>query len=72
VDLYIHPNVFMPQCLLRQHKDNFLYIIQVYLQSVQVLSVNWLKEVDECLVEGRSLALGRIGSGARCDLVGQL
>jgi hypothetical protein len=35
----------------------FLFIIPVYLQSVQVLSVNWLKEVDECLGEGRSLAL---------------
>jgi hypothetical protein len=29
----------------------------VYLQSVQVHSGNWLKEVDECLGEGRSLAL---------------
>jgi hypothetical protein len=25
------------------------FIIPVYLQSVQVHSVNWLKEVDECL-----------------------
>jgi hypothetical protein len=33
------------------------FIIPVYLQSVQVHSVNWLKEVDECLGEGRSLAL---------------
>jgi hypothetical protein len=32
-------------------------IIPVYLQSVQAHSVNWLKEVDECLREGRSLAL---------------
>jgi hypothetical protein len=34
-----------------------LFIIPVYLQSVQVHSVNWLKEVDECLGEERSLAL---------------
>jgi hypothetical protein len=33
------------------------FIIPVYLQSVQVHSVNWLKEVDECLGEGCSLAL---------------
>jgi hypothetical protein len=33
------------------------FIIPVYLQSVQVNSVNWLKEVDECVGEGRSLAL---------------
>jgi hypothetical protein len=33
------------------------FIISVYLQSVHVHSVNWLKEVDECLGEGRSLAL---------------
>jgi hypothetical protein len=31
------------------------FIIPVYLQSVQVYSVNWLKEVDECLGEGRDL-----------------
>jgi hypothetical protein len=37
---------------------NFFYIIiPVYLESVQLNSVNWLKEVDECLGEGRSLAL---------------
>jgi hypothetical protein len=40
---------------------NFFYIIPVYLQSVQVHSVNWLKEVDECL-----------GLVARCDLSGRL
>jgi hypothetical protein len=34
----------------------YFFIIPVYLQSVQVHSVNWLKEVDECLGEGRSLA----------------
>jgi hypothetical protein len=33
------------------------FIIPVYFQSVQVHSVNWLKEADECLGEGRSLAL---------------
>jgi hypothetical protein len=33
------------------------FIIPIYLQSVQVHSVNWLKEADECLGEGRSLAL---------------
>jgi hypothetical protein len=33
------------------------FIIPVYLQSVKVHSENWLKEVDECLGEGRSLAL---------------
>jgi hypothetical protein len=33
------------------------FIIPVYLQSVQLHSVNWLKEVDECLGEGRSLTL---------------
>jgi hypothetical protein len=33
------------------------FIIPAYLESVQVHSVNWLKEVDECLGEGRSLAL---------------
>jgi hypothetical protein len=32
----------------------FFLIIPVYLQSVQVHSVNWLKEVYECLGEGRS------------------
>jgi hypothetical protein len=37
--------------------DRFFFIIPVYLQSVQVHSVDWLKEVDECLGEGRSLAL---------------
>jgi hypothetical protein len=30
------------------------FIIAVYLQSVQVHSVNWLKEVVDCLGEGRS------------------
>jgi hypothetical protein len=35
----------------------FFLIILVYLQSVQVHSVNWLKEVGEFLGEGRSLAL---------------
>jgi hypothetical protein len=33
------------------------FIIPVYLQYVQVHSVNWLKGVDECLGEGRSLAV---------------
>jgi hypothetical protein len=33
------------------------FIVPVYLQSVQIHSVNWLKEVDECLGEGCSLAL---------------
>jgi hypothetical protein len=33
------------------------FIIPVYLQSVQVHSVNWLKEVGDCLGEGRLLAL---------------
>jgi hypothetical protein len=41
--------------------SNFLtrdfFNIPVYLQSVQVHSVNWLKEVNECLGEGGSLAL---------------
>jgi hypothetical protein len=36
---------------------SFFFIIPVYLQSVQVHSINWLKEVDEGLGEGRSLAL---------------
>jgi hypothetical protein len=44
---------------LQSTQDTF-FIIPVYLQSVQVHSVNWLKEVDECLGEGRSLV--------RCDL----
>jgi hypothetical protein len=35
----------------------FFIIIPDYLQYVQVHSVNWLKEVDECLGEGRLLAL---------------
>jgi hypothetical protein len=35
----------------------FIIIIPVYLQAVQVHSVNRFKEVDECLGEGRSLAL---------------
>jgi hypothetical protein len=33
------------------------FIIPAYLQFVQVHSVNWLKDVDEWLGEGRSLAL---------------
>jgi hypothetical protein len=33
------------------------FIVPVYLRSVQVHSINWLKEVDECLGKGRSLAL---------------
>jgi hypothetical protein len=40
-----------------QDKDRFFLIIPVYLQSVQVHSVNWLKDVDGWLGEGRSLAL---------------
>jgi hypothetical protein len=40
--------------------DRFSLIIPVYFQSVQVNSVNWLKDVDEWLGEGHS--------GARCDL----
>jgi hypothetical protein len=36
---------------------SFFIIIPVYLHSVQVHSVNWLREVDECLGEGRWLAL---------------
>jgi hypothetical protein len=39
------------------YESVFFFIIPVYFQSVQVHSVNWLKEVDECLGEGRSLAL---------------
>jgi hypothetical protein len=48
------------QVLAYAHHVNLLgdfFIIPVYLQSVQVYSANWLKEVGECLVEGRSLAL---------------
>jgi hypothetical protein len=44
---------FWQACL----KEKVFFIIPVYLQPVQVHSVNWLKEVDECLGEGRSLAL---------------
>jgi hypothetical protein len=33
----------------------FFVIIPVYLQSVQVHSVNWLKEVDLCLGEGHRI-----------------
>jgi hypothetical protein len=40
-----------------QNRDMIFCIIPLYLPSVQVHSVNWLKEVDECLGEGRSLAL---------------
>jgi hypothetical protein len=29
-----------------------IFIVSVYLQSVQVHSVNWLKDVDEWLGEG--------------------
>jgi hypothetical protein len=36
---------------------HFVFIITFYLHSVQVHSVNWLKDVDEWLGEGRSLAL---------------
>jgi hypothetical protein len=43
--------------LLARFNFILFFIIPVYLQSVQVHSVNWLKEVDECLGEGRSLAL---------------
>jgi hypothetical protein len=42
------------------------FIIPVYLQSVQVRSVNLLNDVDKWLGEGRS-SIVRIGSGARCD-----
>jgi hypothetical protein len=60
--------------MVRIPLECFFFIIPAYLQSVQVHSVNWLKEVDECLGEGRSLAssIVRIGSGARCDLRGRL
>jgi hypothetical protein len=44
------------KCCSEEYPE-FFFIIQVYLQSVQVHSVNWLKEVDECLGEGRSLVL---------------
>jgi hypothetical protein len=42
------------------------FIIPVYLQSVQVHSVNWLKDVDEWLGEGRSLALFYSLDRVRC------
>jgi hypothetical protein len=35
----------------------YFFIIPVYLQPVQVHSVIWLKDVDEWLGEGHSLAL---------------
>jgi hypothetical protein len=44
------------------------FIIPVYLQSVQVHSVNWLEEVDECLGEGRSLAPFCSWDRVRCPL----
>jgi hypothetical protein len=44
------------------------FIIPVYLQSVRVHSVNWLKEVDECLGEGRSLAHFHSQDWVRCPL----
>jgi hypothetical protein len=33
------------------------FIIPVYLQSVHIHSLNWLKEFDECLGERYSLEL---------------
>jgi hypothetical protein len=49
--------VHLFQDFVRFHITKSFFIIPVYLQSVQVHSVNWFKEVDECLGEGRSLAL---------------
>jgi hypothetical protein len=53
-DSYLHLPVGI---IWLRNKNRFFLIIPVYLQSVQVHTVNWLKEVDECLGEGRSLAL---------------
>jgi hypothetical protein len=52
-------NVSLPCLPDRSYQSTreIFFIIPVYLQYVQVHSVNWLKEVDECLGEGRSLAL---------------
>jgi hypothetical protein len=46
----------------------YIFIILVYLQSVQVHSVNWLKVVGECLAEGRSLALFCSYDTVRCPV----
>jgi hypothetical protein len=50
------PKLVLPYGQIRW-LDNIriFFIIPVYLQSVQVHSVNWLKEVDECLGEERIL-----------------
>jgi hypothetical protein len=36
-------------CFSFFYGSSFFFIVPVYLQSVQVHSVNWFKEVDECL-----------------------
>jgi hypothetical protein len=55
----VHMTPYKPQptSVHATERTIVFFIIPVYLQSVQVHSVNWLKEVDECLGEGRSLAL---------------
>jgi hypothetical protein len=59
VTTYTGRTNFLVRCSVTEiglPSSDFFFIIPVYLQSVQVHSVNWLKEVDECLGEGRSLA----------------
>jgi hypothetical protein len=57
VHCHIHKNSQLLPALSQKNTVHIFFIIPVYLQSAQVHSVNWLKEVDECLGEGRSLAL---------------
>jgi hypothetical protein len=61
IDMQLDSGLHGPGSLRRRNYSPpqvlIFFIIPVYLQTVQVHSVNWLKEVDECLGEGRSLAL---------------